>query len=198
MNKQCNRCFETRDISEFSMYPAKTDNHMYICKTCKIRKARNPKNIMEKQCRRCLEVKSIDNFYVHPNMEDGHLNICKACKTKDQKDLYYKDVEASRLKERIRGRTEHKKAILKKSHSKPEMREKLIINKKRWADANKDKRKAQWKAIHSVKSGKIERKELCEDCGDKAFAMHHEDYSKPLDVVWLCTGCHGKRHRKYA
>jgi excinuclease UvrABC ATPase subunit len=37
----------------------------------------------------------------------------------------------------------------------------------------------------------------CETCGgaDKLEA-HHEDYRRPLEVTWLCTRCHGNRHRE--
>ena len=29
----------------------------------------------------------------------------------------------------------------------------------------------------------------------RALHGHHEDYSQPLEVVWLCAPCHGLRHR---
>jgi len=36
---------------------------------------------------------------------------------------------------------------------------------------------------------------LCEKCAEKPPAdMHHEDYSKPLEVIWLCRGCHKRGH----
>jgi hypothetical protein len=31
-------------------------------------------------------------------------------------------------------------------------------------------------------------------CGRSPTYAHHEDYSAPLDVVWLCTRCHHSRH----
>lgn len=31
-------------------------------------------------------------------------------------------------------------------------------------------------------------------CGREPVHAHHEDYSRPLDIVWLCAGCHHRRH----
>lgn len=44
-----------------------------------------------------------------------------------------------------------------------------------------------------VRRGKVKRLP-CEICGQKAEA-HHEDYSKPLEVVWLCRKHHLQHHK---
>jgi hypothetical protein len=31
-------------------------------------------------------------------------------------------------------------------------------------------------------------------CGEPKVHAHHEDYSRPLDVTWLCQKCHVQRH----
>ena len=42
----------------------------------------------------------------------------------------------------------------------------------------------------------IKRKIKCEACGQiKPLVAHHKDYSRPLDIVWLCKSCHMKEHR---
>jgi hypothetical protein len=47
--------------------------------------------------------------------------------------------------------------------------------------------------------GTMQKPAACQDCGKASGDLdgHHEDYSKPQDVVWVCPACHGKRHRKY-
>lgn len=51
-----------------------------------------------------------------------------------------------------------------------------------------------------LKRGKI-AKQPCVRCGSSESQMHHEDYSKPLEVTWLCRPCHlqvhGKKHGRY-
>jgi hypothetical protein len=56
-----------------------------------------------------------------------------------------------------------------------------------------DKIKAREKLHQAVKSGKVIKKS-CEVCQDQASYAHHEDYSKPYDVIWLCRKHHRERH----
>jgi len=43
-----------------------------------------------------------------------------------------------------------------------------------------------------VKRGKLKRQPC--PCGEINSQMHHEDYSKPLEVIWLCRQCHLDLH----
>jgi hypothetical protein len=52
---------------------------------------------------------------------------------------------------------------------------------------------ARSKAGVKYRRGNI-KKSPCRDCGSEMSQMHHEDYSKPYDVVWMCRGCHLKVH----
>jgi hypothetical protein len=45
----------------------------------------------------------------------------------------------------------------------------------------------------AMKGGYLKRLP-CEVCGKEITQAHHEDYSKPLDVNWLCVRHHNDRH----
>ena len=46
---------------------------------------------------------------------------------------------------------------------------------------------------NALKSGKLVRRP-CEVCGDVRVQAHHDDYTKPLDVRWLCPKHHHEVH----
>lgn len=54
---------------------------------------------------------------------------------------------------------------------------------------------ARLRLNHAVSTGKVE-KLPCKVCGRDKAEGHHEDYSKPLDVIWLCRQCHADTHKK--
>jgi hypothetical protein len=64
---------------------------------------------------------------------------------------------------------------------------------------NPEKFRARNVVTHAIRDGKLIRPSRCSlcllECKPQA---HHEDYSKPLDVVWLCRPCHAKEDGRQA
>lgn len=58
-----------------------------------------------------------------------------------------------------------------------------------------EKRKARNKIKNAIARGLVERKP-CEVCGEKDTHAHHDDYSKPMEVRFLCRKHHAEHHRK--
>jgi hypothetical protein len=52
-------------------------------------------------------------------------------------------------------------------------------------------------AYQYLKRGKLQR-QPCQVCGAEKAQMHHHDYSKPLEVEWMCRPCHLQHHREEA
>lgn len=60
---------------------------------------------------------------------------------------------------------------------------------------NKKHQNARTLLNYHVRVGNVEKPKKCERCEKpERLHGHHEDYSKPLDVMWLCTPCHWDRH----
>ena len=65
----------------------------------------------------------------------------------------------------------------------------------KWAALNPQKVYCHDAVYSALQKGILKRPDLCLKCGLKrTIHAHHEDYSKPLDVVWLCISCHAKLH----
>jgi hypothetical protein len=151
---------------------------------------------ISKTCFKCGKAQPLNNFYRHPKMADGRLGKCKECTKFDVMKNYAENLDSIRAKRRQWAVHSLKhKASVKRYHkevyagSEAEKR-----SRQRWLERNRVKRKC-----HILVNNLIKRKglipKLCEKCGEKAEA-HHEDYSKPLAITWLCKAHHGERHRE--
>lgn len=59
------------------------------------------------------------------------------------------------------------------------------------------RRAARRKVATEIEAGRMAR-EACQVCSTEDADAHHDDYSRPLDVIWLCRAHHMERHRMLA
>ena len=146
----------------------------------------------QKTCFKCSQTKPCSEFYKHPQMGDGYLGKCKSCTKKDTFDrqaILSKD-PAWVKKELARHREKSARARKLGKISDKETQKRARLS---WQARNKNKRLAHSKVHSALRMGKLTRKP-CEVCGDYKSQAHHDDYTKPLDVMWLCPKHHGERH----
>lgn len=142
-----------------------------------------------KLCKKCKASKNSSEFY-------NRDSTCKECrkemvrKNRASKIEYYREYDKNRYKNdpRVKARIDRYLAT-------PSGREKSAEAKSRWASKNPVKRAAQTILGNAVRDGRIIKPGVCELCGKTGrIHGHHCDYSKPLDVQWLCPACHKKWH----
>ncbi len=147
-----------------------------------------------KTCFKCGESKPLDEFYRHPQMADGHLGKCKGCTKRDvnTRETVKREDPGWVASERARGRDKWKRLYRGKAVD-PEIHKRA---NSKWYQANRHKKLAHSRVRQAVASGRLERPEMCQRCNRPGTTQaHHHDYTKPLDVEWLCAECHGKEHR---
>lgn len=62
-----------------------------------------------------------------------------------------------------------------------------------WIAKRPERRKASHAVNNALRNGSIQ-KLPCLICGSQKVEAHHPDYSRPLDVVWLCVEHHKEIH----
>jgi hypothetical protein len=132
-----------------------------------------------KLCRACREVKPLDDFYAHPAGAHGRDSICKVCLKARMKKRRREDPAVQEY-DRARDKTPERKA-----------RVRAVVVK--WRKDNPEGYRAHTAVEYALRTGRLV-KGPCEVCGDPKVHGHHDDYSKPLDVRWLCALHHHRFH----
>lgn len=146
-----------------------------------------------KTCFKCGTSKPYSEFYKHPAMGDGHFGKCKDCtkldvanrieKKKSDPDWVISEAKRCRIKS-------NKNWVDGKYISSTEDRRKILIRHK---EKYPEKTAARNAVSNAVRDGLL-HKRPCERCGSFDSEGHHDDYSRPLDVQWLCPKHHAERH----
>lgn len=137
------------------------------------------------ECPHCGITKPIELFETAKNTLSGYRARCLACGVK--RDREYRSKNPERKRKQALGKRETYWSSSEKRKRGPRSHAR---------DPVKDK--ARRALREAVRYGLIAKPSSCQDCsGEGQLHGHHTDYSKPFDVEWLCTACHGRRHRKY-
>lgn len=152
-----------------------------------------------KLCARCEGHLPLTDFPRNKWKSDGLSIYCRACVR-----LFYLERRANdkdyslKRNAQIRARRINKnEALLAKDRR----------DKKRYRALYPEKQRAKGVLRNAVSIGFLVRPKQCPACkiddprgidGRTLIQAHHNDYSKPLEVQWLCVHCHAAMHRSQA
>lgn len=143
-------------------------------------------DIPHKACSCCGAFKPLHEFQVRRASSDGRTASCKEClHTRDrarypkERDLRITRMQGYRKTEE--GRMSHNKSSAA------------------WGRRNRQKTNAQNALRRAIKVGIVTPWPVCAvpSCSCTTVHGHHPDYSRPLDVVWLCPEHHSALHAQH-
>jgi hypothetical protein len=153
---------------------------------------------MTQVCTICGMTLELDRFYVckRKTKSPYRYGFCVSCQSEKAREWQKRNPE--KREEIWRRHAENNRAAYAEANRRyaannPERYKKSQMD---YRLADPQKRIARNAVAAAIRSGAL--KSLpCEGCGSTTkIQAHHHDYSKPLDVKWLCSLCHGKVHSR--
>lgn len=142
------------------------------------------------RCTRCGEDKDGAAFYRH--RRDGHRQPCKDCTREERRNPRIKAMRRAYKRKRYKTRMREDLEYRRKMDSAKYRR----LKSRMLTDSEYRSKVLARKALrYAVSRGRVVKPVACEGCGVVGVLHgHHDDYAKPLSVVWLCGGCHREAH----
>lgn len=149
---------------------------------------------MKKTCRQCGHDVRLADYYRHPRTADGVMAVCKACHRKNVSANYQRNKAHYQEYERGRANLPHRVAQREAYSQTSEGRAAHARSSRKQRQVRPLQRAARVAVGNALRTGRLIR-QPCEVCGAERAQAHHDDYSKPLDVRWLCTTHHAEWHK---
>ena len=154
---------------------------------------------MKKVCTKCKLEFPLSDFYKQKNGPQGRTSECKKCR-RIRSSLY----AAGHLEQRAENSRKHSENLLKRRKLFKDLARQLNLSTIKEEGFEEYKRKCEDNIKKqcrlylntAIANGYIVKPNSCEECGQFHHMIHghHFDYSKPLNVMWLCPTCHFALH----
>lgn len=152
---------------------------------------------MTSTCKICGATNEAVEFYKGVNFR------CKECHKRKVRENRKERAEQYQQYEKMRYKRDPHRAEMNKAYNKtPEGKASHAAAVKKRNALHPEKRAANVIVGNAVRDGRLFKPAECSRCElvprRRDLHAHHHNYSKPLDVEWICTKCHGVEHHGIA
>ena len=150
----------------------------------------------EFRCGKCDAWQPPEAFHTDRSKTSGRSNICKQCHKDRRRDGTPETQTRAKERRRQWRRDNPKLAKAQRRQHYLKNRERVIAQTNEYKKRNKERHAAHTLVRLALAQGRLERGTECARCGDDygPIQAHHHDYTKPLEVEWLCVSCHRNHH----
>lgn len=132
-----------------------------------------------KRCSECGRELPLTEFNKKKSNKDGLQDRCRSCFSAYNKRRY--EANKEKFKRDVKEYRENNPEACLTTRLKACKKNPTGVNARRCVE-------------YALAAGRLKRPRTCSGCGcddkDHRIEAHHSDYSKPLNVIWLCTPCH--------
>ena len=164
-----------------------------------------------KACSKCGVVQPLSAFSLRSDSPDGHRADCKECVRAQDRERYQSNPEPAKQRAKTwylanpeRAADSRRQWALANQDKRSEVMKRWVLehpdrheeHRKKWRSANQEKVLCYQQLQYAVQKGELLKSATCQKCGatDVRIEGHHQAYSKPLEVMWLCSPCHKDLH----
>lgn len=157
-----------------------------------------------KKCPVCQEYAE---FGKNSSRHDGLQSICKECRASKQKladrtDILkrYNNSEKGRKTRQKYQSTDKGKIAIKRYRKTDKYHSGTRNYARQYRKNNPERTKAHYKVTDEIRAGRLQSANnfQCRFCNNQAAHYHHDDYSKPLEIIPVCPQCHIDIHKVMA